>query len=278
MDRKRIQEISEIRPGCLFAGVALLCLPFLGLGSVFTALSVDAALDQARANAATQRVTVTIRSAEAYETMQTPTGDPSMPLGQRPAPESNRGSRITRGARNPSTPAGSGEYAPVIGFSYERDGREMTSDAYTPVGRTGTRAWAEGVAAAYPPGSTHEAWLPEDPTLPAFLEKSWNAEVYAGVGVGLFCWSFCGMLLAASGGWRWLGRAWLGAVVIAGGVLVVAAWAVWHAMTVVPRAEIPGWLGVVGVGVALSAVLPLLGAVLATRVAHHLAAIGGDAG
>ena len=237
MDRKRLEDISEIRAGCLFALVALVCLPFLVLGTIMLVLSLSSAFDQARSNDATDRVEVTVTNSE---------------LGQ----VSTGGNRT--------------EQVAMIEFSYTRDGQEQVSDRYFPVNEPGAQANPRGIVERLPVGAKSEAWLPDDPDLPAFIEKHWNASVYAGVGVGLFAWGFCGLLLTVSGGWRWTVRAWLGAWCIMIGILSVGGYSAWHAMTFVPSGSLPGWMIAVAIGCAISALLPLLGAWQASRLESHL--------
>lgn len=262
MDHKRLQDISEIRVGCLFPVVALVTAPFLVLGTAMAVLSVGAAIDQTASNAATRRVPATVLSAEVIEVIQAPTAGASSPGG-------GRGGRGAGGASS-----GTPEYAPLIEFEYERAGRRETSDRYNPVGHPGAKAAAEAVVQKYPPGLQVTAWLPDDPTYPAFLEKAWNPTLYAGIGAGVYAWAFCGGLLAVSGGWRWVRHAWIGAIAVSTGVLALTLWAAWHAATSLPA--VPVWL-TVAVGVAaLSAFLPVAGAWQAGRVANALRNAGLD--
>lgn len=237
MDRKRLEDISEIKAGCLFSPVAVVCLPFLIIGAAMAVLSLHAAHDQALNNDASQRITVTITSSE---------------LG------------------TVSTGRNSTRRVPLIEFAYSFDGQEHTSDRYFPIGDPKAHSGSSSIVERLPVGSTAQAWLPDGHQAPAFLEKHWNATVYAGVGAGLFAWSFCGLLLTVCGGWRWLGKAWLGAWVLFIGVLGIAMYTAWHAVSFVPRADLPVWLGVVGIGVGVCSLLPVFGAWQASRIATAL--------
>jgi len=237
MDRKRLEDISEIRAGCLFAPVAVVCLPFLVIGTLMLVLSLRSAIEQAQSNAATERVTATITKSELVQV--------------------NTGGKRT-------------EQVAQIEFVYARDGVELSSDRYFPIGDPEAQRDPRGIVERLPVGTQTEAWLPDDSGVPAFLEKHWNGTVYAGVGAGLFAWSFCGLLLTVCGGWRWLGKAWLGAWVLFVGVLVIAMYTSWHAVSFVPRADLPAWLGVVGIGVGLCSLLPVFGAWQASRIATAL--------
>ncbi len=237
MDRKRLKDISEIRAGCLFAPVAVVCLPFLVLGTVMLVLSMGSAIEQAKSNAATERAAATITKSE---------------LGQ------------------VSTGSNRTEQVAMIEFVYTRDGDEQTSDRYFPVGDPAAQRDPRGIVERLPVGAETEAWLPDDAGVPAFLEKHWNGTVYAGVGAGLFAWGFCGMLLTVCGGWRWTGRAWLGAWAIMVGILGIGGYAAWHAMTFVPSSRLPSWLIAVALGAGVSALLPVIGAWQASRVAAAL--------
>ena len=246
MNAKRLQDIAEIRAGCLFAMVLVMCLPFLAIGTLMVVVSVLGALDQARSNAATRRIPVTVISSEVVQIQGS--GGPS------------------------SSRAGGVTYVPAIEFAYERNGQTLTSDRVQPVGQPGERAEAAGVAARYPAGSAAEAWLPDGPDAEPFLEKRWNPFVYAGVAAGSWSWAFCGFLLCVSGGWRWVGRSWMGAIATGGLVLGLGAWTAWHMHALVPRARIPGWMSGVWIAMAAAAFLPAIGAWLATRIARQLAA------
>lgn len=248
MDAKRLQDISEIRAGCLFWMVLVMCLPFLAIGSLMIGVSIHGALEQATANAATRRVPVTILSGDIIQ--------------------------IQAGGTAGNPRSGTTEYAPAIEFTYERDGRTEASDRVYPVAQPGERSKATDVVARYPAGSTAQAWRPDDPTEKAFLEKHWNPFVYVGVAAGLWAWAFCGFLLCVSGGWRWPGRVWFGALAI--GVLVIglSGWSAWHMHAFVPSADIPGWMVFVWTGMAAAAFLPAFGAWLATRIARALSKSG----
>lgn len=240
MDRKRLGDISEIRVGCLFTAVLLMSLPFLAAGTAMTIFSVLGAVDQAASNAVTRQVDVTITSSRVGDFVVAPVPAPSVPLGQRTPPGGSQPPRFSRGT-GPGSHASQGrrEFVPLIEFEYERAGQTETSDRFTPVGRPGSQYWAQEVARAYPPNSVVRAWLPDDPGRKAFLEKAWNPFVYAGEGAGVFAWAFCGGLLAVSGGWRWLGPAWMGAIAVSVGVLTLTAWAAWHAAVYLP--VVPIW-------------------------------------
>ncbi len=244
MDAKRLQDISEIRVGCLFGMVLVMCLPFLAIGSLMIGVSIHGALEQAAVNAATRRVPVTILSGEVIQ--------------------------FHGGGTVGNPRSGTTEYAPAIEFTYERDGRTETSDRVYPVGQPDERSKAQDAVDRYPVGSTAEAWLPDDPTEKAFLEKHWNPFVYAGVAAGLWAWAFCGFLLCVSGGWRWVPRSWTGALAIGVLVMGLTGWAAWHMHTFVPAADTPGWMTIVWACMAAAAFLPVLGAWLATRVALAL--------
>ncbi len=247
MNAKRLREIAEIRAGCLFAMVLVMCLPFLAIGSLMASVGVVGVLDQARANAATRRVPVTVRSSEVVR-FQDPGG-----------PSSSRAGGVT--------------YAPAVEFKYEQHGQTLTSDRVHPVGQPGERAKAAAVTARYPAGSVAEAWMPDGRDAEPFLEKHWNPFVYAGVAVGAWSWAFCGFLLCVSGGWRWVGRAWAGAGAIGVLLIVLTGWAAWHMHTRVPAADIPGWMIGVWIAMAAAALLPALGAWLATRLSRRLATV-----
>ena len=237
MDRKRLEDISGIRAGCLFAPVAVVCLPFLVLGTLMLVLSLGSAVEQAKSNAATERVAATITKSE---------------LGH----VSTGGSRT--------------EQVAMIEFVYERNGEERASDRYFPVGDPAAQRDPRGIVERLPVGAATEAWLPDDAGVPAFLEKHWNGTVYAGIGAGLFAWGFCGMLLTVCGGWRWTSRAWLGAWAIMIGILGTGGYAAWHAMSSVPGDRLPSWLIAVALGTGVSALLPVGGAWQASRVAAAL--------
>lgn len=238
MDRKRLEDISEIRAGCLFVPIAVACLPFLAIGTVMIVLSLDAVHGQARDNAVSNRIEASIISSEVV-TVQT-------------------------GSSNNT------RYLVQTEFTYEHNGLRKTSDRFAPLPIPGSWREARDAVERYPPGSQTLAWLPDDPDELAFLEKHWDPMVYAGVGAGLFAWGFCGLLLTVCGGWRWTGKAWLGGWAILSGMLTVGGYAAWHAVSHVPIAQLPGWLIAVGVGVGVSALLPILGAWQASRVAHAL--------
>lgn len=237
MDRKRLEDISGIRAGCLFAPVAVVCIPFLVLGTLMLVLSLNAAIDQAQSNAATERIEVTITKSE---------------LGQ-----IGTGGNRTEQVAN-------------IEFEYQQGGQVRVSNHYFPIGDPGAQTDPKGIVERLPLGATTEAWLPVHTDLPAFLEKHWNPTIYSGVGVGLYVWGFCGMLLTVCGGWRWIGRAWLGACVLMLGILGIGGFATWHAMNHVPRNLLPTWQLVVAAGVGVSALLPVFGAWQASRVAAAL--------
>lgn len=237
MDQKRLEEISEIRAGCLLAPVAVVCVPFLVLGTLMAVLSFSSASIQARSNAATQRVEATITQSA---------------LGQ----ISSGGDRTRQVAR--------------VEFAYLRDGVEQTSNHYFPIEDPKGQADPREIIERLPVGAETEVWLPDDPDLPAFIEKHWNTSVYSGVGVGLFAWSFCGMLLTVCGGWRWVGRAWLGATLLVFGVLGIGGYTAWHALTFVPSSALPGWLTLVAIGVGVCSLLPVFGAWQSSRIAAAL--------
>ncbi len=237
MDRKRLEDISEIRAGCLFAPVAVVCIPFLVLGTLMLVLSLNAAIDQAKSNNAIERIEVVITKSE---------------LGQ-----VGTGGNRTKQVAN-------------IEFTYQQDGQDRVSDHYFPIGDPGAQLNPSSIVERLVPGKVTDAWLPADADLPAFLEKHWNPSVYSGVGVGLYVWGFCGMLLTVCGGWRWIGRAWLGACVLMIGILGIGGYTTWHATTHVPQNLLPTWLNLVGAGVGVSALLPVFGAWQASRVAAAL--------
>jgi hypothetical protein len=249
MDRQRLEDIAQIRVGCLFISVAIMCLPFLVIGSAMTVVSMKAAVGQAASNRATARVEAEIISSRVVEFATPPVGGGAGRTAHTTPPD---------------------EFTPRIEFAYDRNGVRETSEARTPVGRPGTRAWADRVAAGYPAGKRVQAWLPDDPSRRAFLEKDWNTQVYAGIGAGVGAIGFCGSLLAVSGGWRWTERAWLGALAASALCVLVLAWGIWHCLTFVPPGETPAWM--IGVAVAAfgAGLLPVAGAWQASRVARSL--------
>lgn len=245
MNTKRLQDIREIRVGCLFAVVAALCLPFLTLGSFFAAIGVRGALEQAALNNATQRVEVTILSSRVEQSTDGTGGVHSI---------------------GPGSPV----YTPRIEFSYPRNGEEVLSDRVRPVPFSGDQADAEGVVARYPVGARAQAWLPEGQGTVVFLEKSWTVLVYLGVSLGALAWSFCGGLLVVAGGWRRVGLSWLTAAGIGLGVLGVSLWATAHGLTVLPPENGQTWLVLMGVVTGASGMLPVLGAWQTNRIARAL--------
>ncbi|MFT5423949.1 MAG: hypothetical protein ACI89L_001741 [Phycisphaerales bacterium] len=246
MKTDRLIEILDVRTGCLFSAVCVVCLPFLALGSFFAVIGALGALEQATLNSTTEQVEVTILSSRVQESTDGTGGVYSVGSG---API----------------------YTPIVEFSYTIDGELVTSDRVRPVQFSGDQADADALVARYPAGTTATAWLPEADGSLAFLEKSWTVLVYLGVSIGLVVWSFCGGLMVIAGGWRRVRLCWLAAAGLGFSVLGVSLWAIAHGLKVLPPEQGQTMLVLMGSASAITGLLPALGAWQAGRIAKHLA-------
>ncbi len=244
MDRKRLQDISEIRAGCLFAAVLVMAAPVAAACLFFLVMGTRDAIGQVISNRATERVPAVIVESELH-----------------------------RQGRANGLGHGPDRWTPWVKFTYERAGKPETSYRVFPVGGPMDRSFAQTVVDAYPVGDRVEAYLPPAAWVPAFLERGWNAQIYLAVLVGSGGLGFCAALVVIAGGWRWTRRAWLGAVITAWVCSAMTVWAAWHCLTHVPRDQVPGWMLGVGVAAFLAGLLPLASAWQAGRIARALMAV-----